>query len=231
MVKDTGDIGCSPEIVEHAEGEEAPWRLTVTLDNQLKEGKHGGQLTWDVILKLLNRKWENGEAQMCAVINLAYREEADASAGLEFRKFETVFQSVTTKDVFKYFKRFQRQRTIGVPTRALVPQDLLPRMCAKLKVTIECERKAFEVLDVMSKSGDFSGKRQPTQAAAAIHYTANHLTTGPVPHVQEIAEEAGVTEKTVTDAYAKMKTGRSGSLLEQEFGEEIRKLKALRRER
>jgi transcription initiation factor TFIIIB Brf1 subunit/transcription initiation factor TFIIB len=223
VVKDTGDIGCSPEIVEHAEGEEAPWRLTVTLDNQLKEGKHGGQLTWDVILKLLNRKWENGEAQMCAVINLAYREEADASAGLEFRKFETVFQSVTTKDVSKYFKRFQRQRTISVPTRALDPKDLLPRMCAKLKVTIECERKAFEVLDVVSKSGDFSGKKPSTQAAAAILYAANHLTTAPVRpgrslDVREIAKLAGVKDKTVTDTYDKMRTGRSGSRLHHKFG-------------
>lgn len=204
--------------------------MTVTLDNQLKEGKHGGQLTWDVILKLLNRKWENGEAQMCAVINLAYREEADASAGLEFRKFETVFQSVTTKDVFKYLKRFQRQRTIGVPTRALDPQDLLPRMCAKLKVTIECERKAFEVLDVVSKSGDFSGKKPSTQAAAAILYTAKRLTTGPVPHVREIAKLAGVKDKTITDMCDKMIRSRCGSRLDHEFGEEITRLAALRRE-
>jgi hypothetical protein len=77
----------TPDIVDHAQGEAAPWRVTVTLENQLQAGGQG-PLTWEVVLKVLSRKWENGEAQMCAVINLAYREEADASAGLEFRKFE-----------------------------------------------------------------------------------------------------------------------------------------------
>jgi transcription initiation factor TFIIIB Brf1 subunit/transcription initiation factor TFIIB len=180
------------------------------------------------VLKVLSRKWENGEAQMCAVINLAYREEADASAGLEFRKFEEVFPKVTAKEVYKYFQRFKHQRTISATTRALDPQDLLPRMCAKLQVTIECERKSCEVLAIMSKCGEIGGKRQSTLAAAAILYAGKHLTTSPVPNLRELAKQAGVKEKTVKDMYEKLRQGRVGKRLDDKFGEEIERLQALR---
>jgi transcription initiation factor TFIIIB Brf1 subunit/transcription initiation factor TFIIB len=227
VLRDSGEKdSTTPEILEHAEGEEAPWRVSVTLNNQTRQNQDS--LTWDVVLKVLSHKWENGEAQLCAVINLAYREEADSSAGLEFRKFEEKFPAVTDKEVSKHFKKFHRQRTMVASTRYLDPQDLLPRMCAKLQVTMECERKAYEVLDIMSKSGDFISKRQSTQAAAAILFTARHLTTSPVPNFRELAKNAGVQEKTVKDMYEKLKTGRSGSRLNQVFGDEIARLQASR---
>jgi hypothetical protein len=235
VVKDTGHkYARTPEVVEYAEGEEAPFRLTLTLENQLEAGpgkKALQSLTWDVVLKVLSRKWENGEAQMCAVINLAYREEQDSSAGLEFRKFKAVFDKVTEKDVFKHFKKFHRQRTIAGSggTRALDPKDLLPRMCAKLQVAIDCERKAFEVLDVMTRSGDFGGKKQSVLAAVAILYTATYLTTSRIPSAAELAKQAGVQENVVKTQYEKMQAGRSGSRLNDAFGEEIKRLKALRR--
>jgi len=217
VIKDTGvNFSMQPEIVEHAEGEDAPWRFTVTLESQLQVGPHDGLLTWQVVLKVLSRRWENGEAQLCAVINLAYREEAD-TAGLEFRKFETVFPKVTEREVSRHFKNFQRQRTMVASTRLLDPRDLLPKMCAKLQVPLDCERKAFEVLDVMTKSGDFIGKRQATQAAAAILYTSKHLTTSPVPNVRELAKLAGVKEQTVKNMYEKLLKRKSGSRLDQEF--------------
>jgi len=234
---DTGEKEDStmPEIVEHAEGEDTPWRVTVTLENKAA-GPHAGSVTWAVVLKVLSRKWENGKGQLCAVINLAYREEADAAAGLEFSRFEAVF-SVSEKEVSRHFVKFRRQRSIvGASTRRLDPQDLLPRMCQKLQVTMDCERKALEVLDIMSKSMDFVGRKQSTQTAAAISYAAKKLTTnpsrpdepGPVPNLKDLAKFAGVQEKTVKDMYERLKSGRCGSRLNQEFGDEIARLKAER---
>jgi transcription initiation factor TFIIIB Brf1 subunit/transcription initiation factor TFIIB len=223
----------TPEIVEHVEGEEAPWRVALTLENAV--GPHAGTLTWAFVFKVLSRKWENGEAQLCAVINLAYREEADSSAGLEFRKFEAVFPSVTDKEVSRHFVKFKRQRAIVASTRGLDPQDLLPRMCQKLQVTMDCERKALEVLDIMTESADFQGRKQATQTAAAILFAARHLTTGPVPNPRDLGKQAGVQEKTVKDMYEKLKSGRSGFRLNHKFGDEIARLEeqriAARRER
>ena len=48
VVKDIEENTNSTDDVQHAKGEDAPWRLTVTLENQLQAGPHGGQLTWEV---------------------------------------------------------------------------------------------------------------------------------------------------------------------------------------
>merc|ERR1719326_2285126 len=86
---------------------------------------------------------------------------------------------------------------------------------------MDCERKALEVLDIMKESMDFIGKKQATQTAAAIFFAARHLTAGPVPNPRDLGKQAGVQEKTVKGMYEKSKSGRSGSRLNQKFGDEI----------
>jgi transcription initiation factor TFIIIB Brf1 subunit/transcription initiation factor TFIIB len=172
-------------------------------------------MPWEILLKELNRECVNGKNRMCAMIYLAYREEADYSSALDLRNFEAVFPTVSRSGVFSHFQKIQKQRERLPPP--LKPHHVLPPLCAKLKVSVECERRAHAVLDVLEKCGGHIG-RNTTMAAAAIRYAVRSLRSlGP--SLREIAIAARLQDESVRRVYEKLISSRSGSILSQEFGE------------
>ncbi len=93
-------------------------------------------------------------------------------------------------------------RTLKLNILPSKPEDYIDRFCAKLKLSGEVKKKAYEIIKEAERQHILSG-RGPTGVAAAAIYIASILADERRTQ-REVAEVAGVTEVTIRNRYKEL---------------------------
>jgi len=93
-------------------------------------------------------------------------------------------------------------RTLKLSIMPSKPEDYIDRFCAKLKLSGEVKKKAYEIIKEAEQQHILSG-RGPTGVAAAAIYIASIIVDERRTQ-REVAEVAGVTEVTIRNRYKEL---------------------------
>ncbi len=93
-------------------------------------------------------------------------------------------------------------RTLKLSIMPSKPEDYIDRFCAKLKLSGEVKKKAYEIIKEAEQQHILSG-RGPTGVAAAAIYIASIMVDERRTQ-REVAEVAGVTEVTIRNRYKEL---------------------------
>jgi len=110
------------------------------------------------------------------------------------------YSGIDRKSIGRTYRTITRELDLRLLPQS--PRDYIPRFCNRLKLGMEVQRKAKEILDKVEQRELASGVA-PSGVAAATIYIAATLSNTPCTQ-KEVAEVAGVTEVTIRNRYKRI---------------------------
>jgi transcription initiation factor TFIIB len=107
------------------------------------------------------------------------------------------FSKLNKRELGKFYRKFVKIMNIKVPV--VRPEDYLSKYCNRLKLSVEIQHEAYEILEKIREKNLISG-RSPTKTAASVIYIVSNLN-GERRTQREIAEIANSSEVTLRNRY------------------------------